>query len=98
MNTKLFSALTATTVATVLLGAGTPAQAFSFGTNGIKFAQDQNIEFNFKESHGAYTSSLGIYQVNNSVASLVSTLFSETKSSDNGGANEWKGTSGNTVR
>ncbi|PSB09695.1 PEP-CTERM sorting domain-containing protein [filamentous cyanobacterium Phorm 46] len=98
MNTKLFSALTATTVATVLLGAGTPAQAFSFGTNGITFAQDQQVEFNFKESHGAYTSSLGIYQVNNSVASLVSTLFSETKSSDNGGANEWKGTLGNTVR
>lgn len=98
MNTKLLSVLTATAATAALLGAAAPAHAFSFGTSGIKFDQNQDVEFNFKESHGAYTSSLGIYQVNNSVASLVSTLFSETKSSDNGGANEWKGTLGNTVR
>ncbi|MGB3267251.1 MAG: PEP-CTERM sorting domain-containing protein [Microcoleus sp.] len=97
MNTKILSALTATAAVTAMLGAAAPAHAFSFGANGISFAQDQEVEFNFLESHGAYTSSLGIYQVNNSVASLVSTLFSETKSSDNGGANEWRGTSGNTV-
>ena len=97
MNTKLLSALTATAVATALLGAGAPAQAFSFGTGGISFAKDQQVQFNFKESHGAFTSSLGIYSVNNSTTSLVSTLFSETKSSDNGGNNEWKGSLGNTV-
>jgi len=79
------------------LGAAAPAHAFSFGTNGITFGQDQDVEFKFKESHGGYTSSLGIYKVENSVASLAKTLFAETKSSDNGGANEWKGTLGNTV-
>ncbi|MCC3408241.1 MAG: PEP-CTERM sorting domain-containing protein [Microcoleus sp. PH2017_10_PVI_O_A] len=97
MNTKLLSALTATAAATALLGAGSPAQAFSFGTNGITFGQNTDVKFNFKESHGMYTSSLGIYTVNDSVTSLVHTLFSETKSSDNGAENEWKGSLGNTV-
>ncbi len=97
MNTKILSALTATAAVTAMLGAAAPAHAFSFGTNGIKFDQDQNVEFNFKESHGAYTSSLGIYQVKDSVASLVSTLFAEKKSSDNGSANEWRGTQSNIV-
>ncbi|MEG4275114.1 MULTISPECIES: PEP-CTERM sorting domain-containing protein [unclassified Microcoleus] len=97
MNTKLLSALTATAAATALFGAGAPAQAFSFGTTGIQFGQDTSVKFNFKQSHGGYTSSLGIYSVNNSAATLVSTLFSETKSSDNGSSNEWKGTLGNTV-
>ncbi|MEG5034072.1 PEP-CTERM sorting domain-containing protein [Microcoleus sp. AT3-D2] len=97
MNTKLLSALTATAAATALFGAGTPAQAFSFGTNGIQFGQDTSIKFSFKESHGMYQSSLGIYSVENSAVSLVKTLFSETKSSDNQWENEWKGTLGNTV-
>ncbi len=44
-----------------------------------------------------YQSSLGIYSVENSAVSLVKTLFSETKSSDNEWENEWKGTLGNTV-
>ncbi|MEG4325474.1 PEP-CTERM sorting domain-containing protein [Microcoleus sp. herbarium5] len=97
MNTKLLSALTATAAATALFGAGAPAQAFSFGTNGITFSQDTSVKFNFKESHGGYTSSLGIYTVKDSAATLVNTLFSETKSSDNESQNEWKGTLGNTV-
>jgi len=97
MNTKLLSALTATAAATALFGAGAPAQAFSFGTNGITFSQDTSVKFNFKESHGMYQSSLGIYSVENSATSLVKTLFSETKSSDNEWADEWKGTLGNTV-
>ncbi|MEG4009203.1 PEP-CTERM sorting domain-containing protein [Microcoleus sp. Pol11C1] len=97
MNTKLLSALTATAAATALFGAGAPAQAFSFGTNGITFTQDTSVKFNFKESHGMYQSALGIYQVNNSIPSLVKSLFTETKSSDNYWDNEWKGTLGNTV-
>ncbi|MEG5173125.1 PEP-CTERM sorting domain-containing protein [Microcoleus sp. B3-D7] len=97
MNTKLLSALTATAAATALFGAGAPAQAFSFGTNGITFSQDTSVKFNFKESHGGYTSSLGIYSVKDSARTLVSTLFSETKSSDDDWENEWKGTLGNTV-
>ncbi|MEG3933544.1 MULTISPECIES: PEP-CTERM sorting domain-containing protein [unclassified Microcoleus] len=97
MNTKLLSALAATAAATALFGAGSPAQAFSFGTNGITFSQDQDVKFKFKESHGGYTSSLGIYQVNGFTLANVAKLFSETKSSDDGSANEWKGTLGNTV-
>ena len=97
MNTKLLSALTATAAATALFGAAAPAHAFSFGTTGIQFGQDTTIKFNFKESHGMYQSSLGIYSVENSAVSLVKTLFSETKSSDNQWENEWKGTLGNTV-
>ena len=97
MNTKLLSALTATAAATALFGAGAPAQAASFGTTGIQFDKDTDIKLNFKQSHGMYQSSLGIYSVKDSAVSLVSTLFSETKSSDNQWENEWKGTLGNTV-
>jgi len=97
MNTKFLSALTATAAATALFGAAAPAQAASFGTRGISFAKNTEITFTFVESHGKYQSSLGIYEVNNSIPSLVKTLFSETKSSDNGAANEYKGTLGNTV-
>ena len=97
MNTKLLSALTATAAATALFGAGAPAQAASFGTTGIQFDKDTDIKLNFKQSHGMYQSSLGIYSVKDSAVSLVKTLFSETKSSDNQWENEWKGTLGNTV-
>ncbi len=97
MNSKLLSALTATAAVTALLSASTPAQAFSFGTNGISFKEDTSVNFNFKESHGQYISSLGIYSVKDSTTSKVASLFSETKSSDNGGINEWKGTLGDTV-
>ncbi|MBE9187904.1 PEP-CTERM sorting domain-containing protein [Microcoleus sp. LEGE 07076] len=97
MNTKILSALTATAAVTAMLGTAAPAHAFSFGTSGITFTQNTDVKFNFKESHGGYTSSFGIYEVKDSAASLVSTLFSETKSSDNGAQNEWKGTLGNTV-
>lgn len=97
MNSKLLSAITAATAATALLGLSAPAQAFSFGTTGIKFDQDTDVKFTFKESHGAFTSALGIYSVNDSETTLVTSLFSETKSSDNGGENEWKGSLGNTV-
>jgi len=97
MNTKLLSVLTATAAATAMLGAAAPAHAFSFGTNGISFKEDTSVNFNFKESHGMYQSSLGIYDVNGFTLSKVADLFSETKSSDNGDANEWKGSLGNTV-
>jgi hypothetical protein len=97
VNNKLLSALTAAAAATALLGATAPAHAFSFGTNGIKFQEDTNVNFKFKESHGAFASSLGIYTVNDSTIAKVTSLFSETKSSDNGSDNEWQGTLGNTV-
>jgi len=97
MNTKFLSTLTATAAATALFGATAPAQAASFGTGGISFEKNQQVNFKFVETHGAFKSTLGIYEVNNSIPSLVQTLFSETKASDNGSANEWKGSLGNTV-
>jgi len=97
MNTKLLSALTATAAATALFGSIAPANAASFGTGGISFEKNTDITFTFGETHGKYKSSLGIYKVNSSIPSLVKTLFSETKSSDNGAANEYKGSLGNTV-
>ena len=97
MNTKILSILTATAATAALLGAAAPAHAFSFGTNGITFGQDQDVEFNFKESHGAFTSSLAIYEINGFALTSVQSLFAETRASDNGSANEWKGTLGRTV-
>jgi hypothetical protein len=97
MNTKFLSALTATAAATALFGATAPAQAASFGTGGISFATDQEVNFTFVGTQGAFKSTLGIYEVNNSKLTPVQTLFQEIKASDNGPANEWKGTLGNTV-
>jgi len=103
MNTKLLSALTATAAATALFGATAPAHAAhltpppSFGTGGIVFANDTQVIFNFRQSYGAFTSALGVYGVNSAGPTLLKTLFSEVKPSDDGGANNFKGTLGNTV-
>jgi hypothetical protein len=64
----------------------------------MTFEQDTTVKFNFLGSHGMFKSSLGIYEVdNNSTPSIVKTLFSEIKRSDNNRQNEWQGTLGNTV-
>jgi len=104
MNTKFLSALTATAAATALFGATAPAQAahqfrsHTFGTGGISFTADQQVDFTFVGTHGAFQSTLGIYEVGGlTTPFLLKTLFSETKASDNGSANEWKGSLGNTV-
>jgi len=96
MNTKFLSALTATAAATALFGAAAPAHAFSFGTNAIEFDQDTEVFFNFRQSNGLYTSSLGVYGVSGGTPTLLKTLFSEVKPS-NGGADTPKGTLGTTV-
>jgi hypothetical protein len=97
MNTKFLSALTATAAATALFGAAAPAHAFSFGTNAIQFENNTDVIFNFRQSYGAFTSSLGVYSVNAAGPTLLKTLFSEVKPSDDGGANNFKGTLGSTV-
>lgn len=86
-------------VATILLGVCTPARAFMFGTTGIQFDEDTTVRFTFDESHGIYQSSLWVAQAQsgNTGYSNISRLFYEIKSSDNGPADEWKGTAGNTV-
>jgi hypothetical protein len=97
MNTKFLSALTATAAATALFGAAAPAHAFSFGTNAIQFENDTDVIFNFRQSYGAFQSSLGVYRVNNGSLTFLQTLFREVKPSDTGAANNFKGTLGNTV-
>jgi len=97
MNTKFLSALTATAAATALFSAAAPAHAFSFGTNGIQFENNTEVTFNFRQSYGLFTSSLGVYGVSGGTPTFLKTLFSEVKPSDDGGANNYKGTLGNTV-
>lgn len=97
MNTKFLSALTATAAATALFSTAAPAQAASFGTSSIKFDTDTAVDFTFLETHSMYISSFGVYNVKNSVPTLIQDLFAETKRSDNNRQDEWKGTLGNTV-
>lgn len=89
----------ASIVTAMLLSICTPVRAFMFGTTGIQFDEDTTVRFTFDRSHGMYQSSLWVAQSQSGVAgySNVSRLFYEIKSSDNGPADEWKGTAGNTV-
>ncbi len=58
-----------------------PVQAQdSFGNQVVQFPEDTTIEFEFKESHGAYQSTLGI--INLETGQPVKQLFSETKPYD----------------
>ena len=89
MNTKFLSALTATAAATALFGAAAPAHAFTFGTDAIQFDKETEVTFNFRQSYGSYTSSLGVYRVDGGKATFLQTLFSEVQSSDSGAAGDW---------
>lgn len=88
-----------TLASTILLITCTPARAFMFGSTGIQFDRDTNINFTFDQSHGAYQSSLWVAQAQTGVNgySNITRLFYEFKPSDNGSADEWKGTFGNSV-
>ena len=92
MKTKLFATATAAATATALFGFAGAAQAFSFGTNGMSFGQDMDIEFKFIQSNGWFKSSLSIYEVQDGVATKVFDLFREVKNSDNGSKNGFLGT------
>ncbi len=86
-------------VATLVLSIGTPASAFMFGTSGIQFDEDTSINFTFNRSQGLYQSSLWVAQSAGKDLgySNISSLFNETKPSDNGSANNGQGTFGNAV-
>ena len=70
-----------------------------FGTSGIQFDRDTNINFTFQTSHGGYKSSLWVAQADsgNTGYNNIARLFYESQPSDNGGANEWKGSFGKAV-
>ena len=84
---------------TILLSICTPVPAFMFGTSGIQFDRDTNINFTFQTSHGAYKSSLWVAQAEseNTGYNSIARLFYETQPSDNSHANEWKGSFGTAV-
>lgn len=64
-----------------------PAQAQdSFGNQVIEFPVDTTVEFEFKESHGAYQSTLGIIDLD--TEQPVKVLFSETKPYDEFGTGQ----------
>ena len=101
MNFKQ-SLLTATAAATTLIGlVSAPAQAFSFGNNGISFDKDTIVDFSFKESHGYFWGQLGVLGPNGTKTYLGmkedKPFGSGLSGSDNGSAGEYKGTCGNTV-
>jgi len=84
---------------TILLSICTPVRAFMFGTSGILFDRDTNINFTFQTSHGAYQSSLWVAQLDsdNTYYDSIARLFYEIQPSDNGSADEWKGSFGTAV-
>ena len=96
---KKASFTVASLATTIFLGICGPAQAFTFGTSGIQFDEDTPISFTFDRSQGLYQSSLWVAQAqaNNTGYSNISSLFKEIKPSDNGSANNGKGTFGNAV-
>ncbi|MGE5657845.1 MAG: DUF4114 domain-containing protein [Actinomycetota bacterium] len=99
MSTNFLANLTAVaTAAAAVVSLTAPAQAFSFGVDGISFKENTTIKFDYLESHGGAKSSLGIYEVTGSSVSLAKTLFSEKDAADPGfGSDEkaWLGTAKN---
>lgn len=100
MNKTLMIGITAAT-ATAMLGVAAPASAFSFGTGpeGISFDTNQDVQFNFVHSKGAFQSTLKIFEVLASGAlEERSVLYQEVKGSDSGSRNDFLGTLGNAVQ
>jgi len=99
MLVKKTSFKVASLATTILLSICTPVRAFMFGTSGIQFDRDTNINFTFQTSRGAYQSSLWVGQADsdNTSYSSIARLFYETQPSDNGSADEWKGSFGTAV-
>jgi hypothetical protein len=99
MKTKILQGVSIAVAASTLLSFVGSAEAFTFGTQGIKFDQDTNVDFTFNESHGAYTSALKVFQVLSPTnLQAKKDLLKETKPSDNWDDNGWIGTCGNTVK
>ena len=99
MLVKKTSFKVASLATTILLSICTPVRAFMFGTSGIQFDRDTNINFTFQTSHGGYQSSLWVAKADsgNTSYSSIARLFYETQPSDNGSANEWEGSFGTAV-
>ena len=100
MNKTLIIGITAAT-ATAMFGVAGPANAFTFGTNGISFETNQEVRFDFVSSNGAFQSTVKIFEVLSSgaVQSVDNgVLFEETRGSDDGSRNSYRATLGNAVQ
>ncbi|MEM1168078.1 MAG: PEP-CTERM sorting domain-containing protein [Cyanobacteria bacterium P01_H01_bin.35] len=106
MKTKLSILLTA--IAGGVISA-MPAQAASFGTDGISFDEETTVEFGFTGSYGRYRTDLRVYEVvDGEIAADLGLLFGEIKAADDMVWNEAKeryeptsdpvGTLGNAVK
>jgi hypothetical protein len=99
MKKSLIIGITAAT-ATAMLGVAGPANAFTFGTNGISFETNQEVKFNFSSSNGAFQSTLKIFEVltNGPVEAAGGGLFEEVNASDDGSKRGYEATLGNAVQ
>ena len=87
--------LSAATAAAAVIGTvSSPAQAFSFGSNGVSFDKDTTVDFTFKESHGYFRQKFGVEEIGGAKTNL---LFENTRSDNGSGANDWEGTCGKSV-
>ncbi|OZH54231.1 hypothetical protein AFK68_12240 [Hydrocoleum sp. CS-953] len=107
MKTKLSILLTAIAGGVV---SAMPAQAFSFGTNGIMFYEDTTLEFELLQTYGGYKSDLRVYEAidvdNDGIVDRLlggELLFEEYKASDDAAGptsapgSDPLGTAGNAV-
>ena len=97
---KKTSFTVASLATTMLLSICTPVRAFMFGTSGIKFNKNTDVNFKFQKSNSSNQSRLLVAEAlpENIGYNNVAILFKEkTKPSDNGSANNWEGTFGNAV-
>lgn len=98
VNKTLMIGITAAT-ATALFGVAGPANAFTFGTDGIRFDTDQQVNFNFVSSNGAFQSTLKIFEVlEGGALQEEAVLYEEVRGSDDGSRNGYRATLGNAVQ
>ncbi|MDI9635480.1 PEP-CTERM sorting domain-containing protein [Geitlerinema splendidum] len=90
--------LTAAVAATTLASAvSLPAEAFTFGNDGILFDKDTTVNFDFLYSQGKYQSKVGIFEVVGGTTSFVQWLLKEDLKAFDSTANDFKGTCGVSV-
>jgi hypothetical protein len=85
--TTAFQLLMGAMAAGLVSSLAAPVQAQdSFGNQVVQFPEDTTVEFEFKESHGAYQSTLGIIEAD--TGRPVKELFRETKPYDSFGTGQ----------
>lgn len=81
MNLAKTSTVLGLVAGSALALSATPAEAFSFGNDGIKFDTKTQVDFEFLESHGAFKSTLFIVKADAKDAPVY-TLFTENEAFD----------------